>query len=144
MKEKYEKIEASILSCLLQKPELMEKITLEDKYFVNYTKIWLFMKSFYKKYKMFDITMMCSIAKPKYKFMMYMRDLIELEPIPEYIDIYQEALMELYEETKKEKWIIYKVYDLANDLLNRNISTEKFKEEIDKVYTNAEEIFKDE
>ena len=53
----YIDLEISILSCLLQKPELMEDTILEDKYFTKHKKIWLFMKAFYKRFNNFDITL---------------------------------------------------------------------------------------
>ena len=44
---RYNDLELSILSCIVQKPELMEQVILDDKYFVKHKKIWLFLKSFY-------------------------------------------------------------------------------------------------
>lgn len=144
MKDKYYNLEASILSCLLQKPELMEKVVLEDKCFINYNKLWKFMKTFYEKFHNFDIVLMCSMTKPQYKFIMYIKDLINIEPIPEHFEIYQKTLIELFEEGKKEKWLIEKIYDLANELLVRKINTNEFREKVEEIYNNAEEIFKNE
>lgn len=142
MKQKYFELETSILSCVLQKPELMKKITIEDKYFMNYKKLWVFMKSFYNKFGNLDIVMMCTIAKPQYKFMMYIKDLIEIEPVPERIEEYQKLLIELCEEEKKNKFIIDKIYNLANDLLVRKVDVSEFRNKVDKIYNNADEIFK--
>ena len=62
---KYNDLEISLLSCILIKPELMEEVVLDDKYFVKTKRIWLFMKSFYKKFGTFDLTLMCSVVKEK-------------------------------------------------------------------------------
>lgn len=143
MKNKYYNLESSILSCLLQKPELMEKVILEDKYFINYNKLWKFMKAFYKKFHNFDITLMISMCNPKYKFIMYIEDLIKLEPIPQHFEEYQEGLVKLLKESKKEKWIIEKIYDLANELIVRNVDVNEFKNKVEEIYNNADKIFKD-
>ena len=77
---KYNDLEMSILSCLLIKPKLMEELILEDKHFVKYKSLWVFMKEFYNKFHNFDITLMCSVNKNKYETIDYMIMLSELEP----------------------------------------------------------------
>jgi hypothetical protein len=120
----------------------MEKVILEDKHFKRTQRMWQFMKSFYKKFKTFDINLMYSICKDKWQIIEYMSLLLELEPTASAFDKYQKQLIELYEEQEKDKWIIEKVYGLANELLVRNISTNDFKSEINKIYYNADEIFR--
>lgn len=139
---KIDDLEFSILSCLLLKPELMEKVILEDKYFKRTQRLWQFMKAFYKKFKTFDINLMYSVCKDKWKIVEYMSMLLEFKPTATMFDRYQQQLIELYEEQEKDKWIIEKVYQLSNDLLIRNISTNDFKSEINKIYNNADEIFR--
>lgn len=139
---KIDDLEFSILSCLLIKPELMEKVILEDKHFKRTQRMWQFMKAFYKKFKTFDINLMYSICKDKWQIVEYISLLLEFEPTASAFDKYQKQLIELYEEQEKDKYIIEKVYGLANELLVRNISTSDFKREVDKIYYNADEIFR--
>lgn len=139
----YVDLEISILSCLLQKPELMKNTILEDKYFIKHKKIWLFMKAFYNKFKNFDITLMMSISKNKYRMSEYICWLAEQEPNVSKFKQYEKQLIDLYNETKKEKWIIEKVYELSNDLYVRNITTNDFKHKVVAIYKNADEIFKE-
>ena len=120
----------------------MEKVVLKDKHFKRTQRMWQFMKSFYKKFKTFDINLMYSICKEKWQIVEYISLLLELEPTASAFDKYQKQLIELYEEQKKDKWIIEKVYGLANELLVRNISTGDFKKEVEKIYYNADEIFR--
>ena len=141
---KIDDLEFAILSCLLIKPELMGKVVLEDKHFRKTQRMWQFMKSFYKKFKTFDINLMYSICKDKWQIVEYISLLLEFEPTASAFDKYQKQLIELYEEQEKDKWIIEKVYELANELLVRNISTNDFKKEIDKIYYNADEIYRKE
>lgn len=138
---KYKDLELSILSCLLQRPKLMEETILEDKHFIKHQKIWLFMKSFYKKFKNFDLTLMMSISKNQYRIVEYIIWIIEKEPFPSYFNDYQNELIRLYEQSPKEKWIINKIYEKANDLIVGNIDIKKFRNEIDIIYNNAEKIF---
>ena len=139
---KIDNLEFSILSCLLIKPELMEKIILEDRHFKKTQRIWQFMKSFYKKFKTFDVNLMYSVCKNKWQLIEYISLLLDFEPTANEFDKYQQQLIELYEEQEKDKYIIEKVYKLANELIVRSISTNDFKKEIDNVYYNANEIYK--
>ena len=139
---KIDNLEFSILSCLLIKPELMEKIILEDRHFKKTQRIWQFMKSFYKKFKTFDVNLMYSVCKNKWQLIEYISLLLDFEPTANEFDKYQQQLIELYEEQEKDKYIIKKVYQLANELIVRSISTNDFKKEIDNVYYNANEIYK--
>lgn len=142
MKE-YSELELCILSCLLQKPELMKEVTLEDKYFINYQRIWRFMKVFYDKYKNFDPKIMCAIANNKFQIANYIVEMVDIEPATWNFNEYQEQLKFLYNETKKEKWIISKVYDATMELWVRKKTTKEFKTRIEEIYKNADEIFKE-
>lgn len=141
--EKYIDLEVSILSCLLQRPQLMENTILEDKYFIKNKKIWSFMKAFYKKFKNFDFTLMMSISKNKNMMVEYICWLVEQEPAPSLFKEYEKQLINLYNETKKEKWIIEKIYDLSNELYVRNIKVDEFQNKIKEIYENAEKIFEE-
>lgn len=139
---KYNDLELSILSCLLCKPELMDQVILDDKYFIKHKKIWLFMKSFYNKFHNFDFALMYSICKDKYRIVEYIKWLLDQEIHISRFNDYQKQLIDLYEENKKEKWIIEKIYSLSNDLYVRSIDSNEFKIKLDDIYRNADEIFK--
>lgn len=141
---KYNDLELSILSCIVQKPELMEQVILDDKYFIKHKKIWLFLKSFYNKFHNFDLTLMYSICKDKYRIVEYIMWLMEKEPRLFLFNDYQKQLIKLYDELEKEKYIIEKIYSLANDLYVRSITSDEFKIKLDDIYKNADEIFKEE
>lgn len=138
---KYNDLECSILSCILMEPKLIETTILEDKHFINYQKIWLFMKSFYKKFKNFDFVLMCSVCKDKYKLMMYIKDILEMEPTTCNFKLYEKQLINLYEEEQKEKWLIKQIYILDCDLWTRNITCSEFKEKIEEKYIEADKLF---
>ena len=140
---RYTELEIAILSSLLQRPKLMDKMFLEDKYFKNYKSIWLFMKSCYEKFGTFDLNLMYSVCKNKFHLMNKMTLLIDADPSPSRIVEYQKQLIEEYEESKKSKWIREKIYELANDLFVMKISVEEFKIKCNKIYADAEAIFKD-
>ena len=139
---KYVSLETCLLSCLLLKPKLMDNIKLEDKHFIEYKKIWLFMKSFYKKFGNFDLNIMYSVASNKYNFLEYMTWLVDATPNVELFEYYQQQMLDLYNENKKDKYIIEEVYKLANDLFVKNITTNDFKHKVVAIYRNADEIFK--
>lgn len=139
-----EDIELNILACLIYKPELMEQLILEDKHFLKHKRMWLFMKAFYKKFKTFDSTLMATVATDKRQVVDYTSLIIMCNPIIENFNLYQQRLIEMCEENEKDKWIIRKVYDLANDLLVRNITVQEFKEKFKKTCEDANKIFKEE
>lgn len=141
MMNKYSDLECSILSCILIRPKLIEETILKDEHFVNYQRVWKFMKSFYKKFGNFDLTIMCSICKEQYKLMQCMIDLLEQEPTTQNFKLYEKQLIDLYNEEEKDKWIIKKVYEETCDLWTRNITTKEFKEKVDSLYLQAEKIF---
>lgn len=139
---KYNDLEVSILSILLQKPELMDKLIIDDKYFIKQKKMWLFMKDFYRIFGNFDLNLMFSVCKNKYHLMSYIEQLILSEPCVSLFEEYQKQLIKEYDELKKDKWIREKVYELANDYYMMDLSLEEFKKEIIKTEQKAEEIFK--
>lgn len=140
--ELYYDLELNIMSCLLQRPSLMEKSILEDKHFIKYQRLWKYMKAFYSKYKTFDIPLMVSLTTDKRNLVEYLSWIVEIEPAPSRFEIYQKQLIELYNEGQKNKWIIDKVFDLANELCVRKVSVYDFREKVEKIYQDSEKIFK--
>lgn len=136
-------LEKSVLSCLLIKPELMEQLILEDKHFVKTQRMWQFMKAFYNKFKTFDIQLMYSVCKDKWQIINYIIMLLDVEITTHNFDKYQRQLIELYGESKKEKWIVDKIYELANNLYVRNIELKDFDHNLKKIYEDADKIFKE-
>ena len=139
---KYNDLEISILSILLQHPEYMNKLVTDDKYFIKNKKMWIFMKSFYKRFGNFDLNLMYSVCKNKYHLVSNIEQLALSEPCPSLFEDYQKQLIKEYDELKKEKWIREKVYELANDLYVMNITIEEFNIKLQKIYEKAEMIFK--
>lgn len=140
---KYNDLEVSILSILLQKPNLMNNLIIDEKYFIKNKKIWLFMKSFYKRFGNFDLNLMYSVCKNKYHLVSNIEQLALSEPCPSLFEEYQKQLMKEYDELKKDKWIREKVYELANNYYMMNLSLEDFKKEINNIELKANKIFKD-
>ena len=134
-------LELNILSCLLQKPELMENHKLKDCYFREYKKLWVFMQVFYEKFKTFDLVLMTSIARDKMKMINFLEDVITTEPAPSLFEYYQEELINAYNEKKKERWLINNIYFLANELYVKKIDVDDFTTKFNKLKEDAEKIF---
>ena len=141
---KYNNLEVSILSLLIQYPEYMNKLIIDDKYFIRNKKMWLFMKSFYKRFGNFDLNLMYSVCKNKFHLVSNIEQLALAEPCPSLFEKYQKQLMDEYNELKKEKYIREKIFELANDFYATNISYEEFKKRINDIEEKANKIFKDE
>lgn len=134
-------LELNILSCLLQKPELMENHKLKDCYFKEYKKLWIFMQVFHEKFKTFDLVLMTSIARDKMKMINFLEDVITTEPAPSLFEYYQEELINAYNEKKKERWLINNIYFLANELYVKKIDVDEFTKKFNKLKEDAEKIF---
>ena len=130
---KYTDLELNVLSCLLIKPELMEKLRLEDKHFIKQQRLWQFMKSFYSKFKTFDSALMISVCQDKFQIIEYVMWLLELNPTPSNFEKYQERLIEMYEEEQQDKIKIQKIYNLSNELYVRKINLDDFKNELKRI-----------
>lgn len=144
MKEYYN-LETNILSCLIQKPELMDKLILEDKHFIKTQRLWQFMKAFYNKFHTFDLVLMFSVCKDKYKLMDYFEWLVDsYPPIESHFEKMQQQLILLFEESKRDKWIINKIFELSNQLYVRNIELNDFLVKVNETFDKADEIFKEE
>lgn len=124
-------IELTIFSCLLNKPKLMEKTKLEDKHFAKHKEIWIFMKSFYRRFKCFDLNLMYTISSNKQNLIGFITQLLDIEPVPANFELYEQQLIDQYEQKQQERIKINTIYNLANDLINGNIKLEKFYEKID-------------
>lgn len=138
----YAEVELAILSCFWLKPKLLEETKLESKHFKNYTKLFILFQSFYKKFGNLNIESVCSLTKNQNKLMKYLEDVIQKEPLPNRFEMYQDLLIELYNESAEEKWLREKTFELANNLYMKNITCKEFKEQFDNLYNHAKEICK--
>ena len=139
--QQYYDLEINIMSCLLLKPELMKDLKLEDKYFIKHQRLWQFMKAFYKRYQTYDIVMMYQICKDKYQIAEMIQMLVGVDPITSHFNKYQNQLIELYNESKKERYISNRIYNAANELYLKNICLVEFKERLNKIEKDAEQLF---
>ena len=140
----YYGLEASILSCLILKPNLMNDLILEDKHFIKYQRIWQYMKSFYKKYSTFDLQLMFALCKDKYSLIDYIKILVLNDVDVDNFNLYQQALLDEFNENKKERWIKNKIFVLTNELINQNISLKDFDLKYKKLYEDVNLLFKGE
>lgn len=138
---KYDDLEICILSCLLIKPDLMKNIKFEDKHIRKHKGMWKFMKAFYNKFGNFDINLMHSVCKDKWHIINYIELLACEDGLPCYFEDYQNRLIEEYNETQKDDYIIDKIYDLNMDLICRRIKTNDYKYKIDEIFEKANKIY---
>lgn len=129
--EKYNDLEIAIMSCIIQRPELMKKLKLEEKHFLKHNRLWKFLIAFYEKFETFDFVLMYSVASNKYQLVEYLKQIAESEPAPSLFDKYQDRLIEIYEENQKDKEIRNEIYKIANELYVNKISIQEFKDKID-------------
>lgn len=132
-------LELSIMSCLLLKPELMEKIIVEDKHFIKHQRLWKFMKAFYEHYKNFDINLMYSVCREKKQIAYYLEMIADIEITTCHFDLYQKRLIEEYETSIEDKAKVNLIYDLANQLWVGSIDLENFKNKVNEIIGGTNE-----
>lgn len=133
-------LELSILSCLVLEPKLTLKLKVKEEHFKKHRRLFLFMKSFYERFGTYDIQLMYSVCKDKWHIINYFEMLMDVEITTKNFELYQDRLIEQYYTSEKDKWIAEKVFQKASDLFVGKISSLMFKNEIEKIYQEAEEI----
>lgn len=140
LKNSYKKIcdyEESVLSCLLQKPELMKELIVDENDFYKYKRIFKYFKLFYDTFNCLDLVLMVNkIKKGNRHLLIEVFDkLIDFEPTTSYFKFYQEGLLEYNKEHLKElqeEKAKNEILELALKLSHDEISLNDFFEEIEK------------
>lgn len=141
-------LEESILSCILQKPELINELIITEKDFYQYPKQFKFFVEFYNKFKCLDLVLMVNKIRvsDRRKFVEVVDKLIDFEPSISCFRLYQEALLEYNNENKKElldKQTKNKILSIIMELNNFNVALTKWFEEIEKIKGEYEEKLND-
>lgn len=131
--KKYKNLELTVLSCIMQKPELMKETILKDEYFINYKRIWIFMRSFYEKYESLDFNLMFAVVKDKENFLNTMIELYDFELLPHNFKKYEQTLIEAYNQNEEDVKTIEQIYNLATQLYVRKIDLKEFKDRMNDV-----------
>lgn len=131
--KKYKNLELTVLSCIMQKPKLMQETVLKDEYFINYKRIWIFMRSFYEKYESLDFNLMFAVVKDKENFLNTMIELYDFELLPHNFKRYEQALIEAYNQNEEDVKTIEQIYNLATQLYVRKIGLKEFKDKMNDV-----------
>lgn len=103
-------LEKSVISCILQREELMNELYVSDDVFANplNRRMLVFFKKFYEHYKHLDISIMVDYLKDDQKksvLIDYYVDVIDYEIVPSHFYDYQERLIEQYKNNKIIKQI---------------------------------------
>lgn len=131
---KVDELEKVIISCVLQKPELMKDERLKDDLFINNQKLWQFLKATYKKFGTLDFNLMFSVVANKYNYIGMLNEMIDIEPVSSNFNWYIKQLIDLHNEEEIETMRINAIFNIANDLLLRNITSNEFKERINEMF----------
>lgn len=139
MNKEYADMELNVLTCLILDATNMEKLKIEDKYFVNYKRFWKFIKTFYEKYKTLDIALMVSFCQSRKDLVCYLEMVCNNLALQHHFDYYQDRLVEMANESIKDKVIANKVYDLATDLLLKKINPREFDEKYQQLLKDCQQ-----
>lgn len=133
--------EESILSCLLQKPDLMKELIVSENDFYKYRRIFKYFKLFYETFNCLDLVLMVNKIKSgdRHLLVEVYDKLIDFEPTPSCFRLYQEGLIEYNKEylqkQKKEK--------AENDILELTIKLSNKQITFDEYFKKTEEIKKE-
>lgn len=131
---KIDDLEMDILSCLLNNPKLMNDERLTDDLFKAHSKIWIFMKTVYKRYGCFDLSLMFNNVRNKYNYVGMIMELLNVECVTSNFDWYVKDLINLRKQNENESLKINAIFTMAHDLMERNITLKEFKDKIDEMF----------
>lgn len=131
---KVDELEKVIISCILNKPDLMKDERLKDNLFINNQKLWQFLKATYKKFGTLDFNLMFSVVTNRYNYIGMLNEMIDIEPVFSNFNWYIKQLINLHNEEEIEKRRINAIFSMANDLLLRNMTSNEFKKKIDEIF----------
>lgn len=126
MKKSYELLERAVLDSIIVKPELMKNTKLQDKHFKTQKRLWLFIKECYKRFGTLDVPTMARVCPNASDLIDYVADTLDTSSSYVRFDLYQEQLLELYEDFE----LIENIYNLSKKLYIRDIKLDDFKKEI--------------
>lgn len=132
MKKSYELIEKAILESIIIDSDLMKELKLDDKYFKNHKRLWLFIKECYKRNGFIDIPSMARICPNASDMIDYVADIISTGTRTARFNEYQDYLLDLYEDYE----VIEKIYVLSKKLYIRDIKLDEFKKELKELIGN--------
>ena len=125
--KKYD-LENSIISCIIQKPKLIEELYVSDEVFINsLNKAMLkFLKKEYEKYKDLDLTIMVNdlAEKRRTMFIDFYTQMALLEPSSSRFYEYQDKLVSNYRDLK----IKHQIQDYVDEKINLDSLVDKINE----------------
>ena len=130
--------EESILSCLLQKPDLMKELIVGENDFYKYRRIFRYFKLFYETFNCLDLVLMVNKIKSDNRHILVeaFDKLIDFEPTPKHFKLYQEGLLEYnkehLQELKKER-AKNDILSLDLKLSNNIITINEYFEEMERI-----------
>ena len=140
MKEKIKNMELNIMCCVLLRPELMDEIEIEDREFKNYKRLWKFLKTFYNKFKNFDIELMTTVCNDKYQIIEYVQMILERQASTVNFKKYQQALLDLNHKNKLDIYFADKMYEYIFELSVGNISIDDFVDKVNELYEKVQTL----
>lgn len=121
-------LEKNLISCILQKNELINELYVDVNVFENVAnkKMVVFLKNIYEKYKKIDLVLIISEISDVNRqnaFVNYFSELAELTPAPSLFYEYQEQLVNKYRDNKIKKQIdVFKNGGITSDDLIAEIN----------------------
>lgn len=154
--KKYD-LENSIISCIIQRPRLIEELYVAETVFINQLNktILRFLKSEYEKYKSLDLTIMVNdLPKERQNmFIEYYTAIALLEPSPSQFYEYQEKLVHNYRNLKIKSQVkkftddeidletlIEKINEINNELLIEKKGNKVTPEEMKEMIRNQDKL----
>ncbi len=133
-------LEETVLSCLIQKPELMNELFVTEKDFYKYPKIFTYIKKFYETFHCLDLVLMTSKTdfKERNKFVDTFSKLFLFgcTPVVSNFKLYQEMLLKYnkqYASKLKKEQIRKQILQLAIELQEEKITVKQYFDEIQKL-----------
>jgi len=129
---KLEQLEKLILSCLLQKPELFEKLELTENNFNTQKRTFIFLRNFYKNYKTLDLRLMSALIKDNFRIITNVVPLLDLG-LANNFEFYQKAYKQELAKSGEYETKVNLAYLFTTQLINNEITIEDFKMKVGEI-----------
>ena len=130
----YKEMEEAVLNCFICNPDLLKETRLKAKHFKKYSNFYNFMVAYYERYKSFDLSLLKSACKNPGVVLNYIADIINTTSILSHFKLYEQRLLQLYE----EYYAIDEIHKLEQKLYAREIDLDEFKTELKYIFKEGQ------
>lgn len=129
------------MACLFINPDLVKTLIVKEQHFRKYGYLLTFVKEVYKSRGTLDLALLDDYVNKKTSGLSILIDIVSNTfVIPNNFRLYENELIRLHNQEKKEKYLREKIYEEATKLYLGNISSKIFYKKIQELKERVDKI----